>query len=487
MDKKLFINYVYNILFQVTKFALTFFLVPYTMEHLGESVLGISDYASSICGWFVLFGVLGVSTYGIREIGKVRDDKEELSRNFFEILTVQLHNVIIALILFVLYIELFVSENKIIYYLYCFNLIGFGIDITWFYYGVEDFKLVSIRNTLVKIASVILTILLVKTPSDLWKFVLINTSTNFLSQVLTYLGVRKYVNYTKVKINEAYKHHLLPTFLLFIPTIAADVYTLLNQTMLGTMIEDKGSVALFKTSQSFITMFLYFITSIGAVVMPRIANVYAKDEGSKEVNKYINSTFNFAMILSIPMMFAMAAVSPNFFPWYLPNQADVMIRLVQVTCSVIVLISITDVFGTQYLVPTGRTKELTISVVLGFVVNVILNILLIPRLQAIGASIGNVGAELTIVLVQWWFVRNDIHLHSMNTFVKSLISSLVMAIVVYVFGIILPSSVMSNGIQAIFGVITYLALMILLKEETIIRIIKTNSVKIKNIITLLIF
>lgn len=88
MDRKIFVNYIYNFLYQVIKIVVPFFLVPYTMGHLGESVLGISDFAINIASWFIIFGILGISTYGIREIGKVRDDRDHLSRTFFEIWTV---------------------------------------------------------------------------------------------------------------------------------------------------------------------------------------------------------------------------------------------------------------------------------------------------------------------------------------------------------------------------------------------------------------
>ena len=57
MDRKIFLNYFYNIFYQIVKIVLPFFLVPYTMSHLGASTLGISDFASNISAWFILFGI----------------------------------------------------------------------------------------------------------------------------------------------------------------------------------------------------------------------------------------------------------------------------------------------------------------------------------------------------------------------------------------------------------------------------------------------
>lgn len=373
----------------------------------------------------------------------------------------------IVLVLYVLYTHFLVQENKIIYYLYCCLIVSSAIDISWFYSGIENFRIVSLRNTGVKLCGVILIFLLVKTPADLWKFVLINTGTDLIGQALTYLPLGNYVDFRKIKIKDAYSHHLAATFMLFIPTIAINVYTLLDQTLLGAMIEDKAYVALYKTSLNFVKTFLFFITSIGSVVMPRIANVFAKRSSHEEVNRYISSTFNLALIMAIPMIVAMACVSPYFFPWYLPGQYPIIIRLVQTVCPIIILISISDVFGNQYLVPTGRTKQFTCSHILAAIVNVIVNLLLIPKLQAVGTAIANVCAEATVVLVQWHFVKNDIEIHSFRTFIKALVSAAVMGVVVVLIGNFFGARIIGNLIQAVCGITVYVLMMLILKEETL--------------------
>ena len=130
MDKKLFKNYIYNILYQLVKLFLPLFLVSYTYAHLGPSTLGINDYAANISSWFILLGVLGVNTYGNREIAKVRDNKDRLSKSFYEILVMQIINMTIALVLYVIYTLLFVKENQIIYFLICLSILASVFDIS---------------------------------------------------------------------------------------------------------------------------------------------------------------------------------------------------------------------------------------------------------------------------------------------------------------------------------------------------------------------
>ena len=470
MDKKLFKNYIYNIMYQLVKLFLPLFLVSYTYAHLGPSTLGINDYAANISSWFILLGVLGVNTYGNREIAKVRDNKDRLSKSFYEILVMQIINMTIALVLYVIYTLLFVKENQIIYFLICLSILASVFDISWFYYGVEDFGIVSIRNIVVKIVSVLLIFAFVKKPADLWMFTLINSLSDLIGQLVTFLGLKKYINKTKVSVKDAYKNHLAGTFALFIPTVAINIYTLLDQTLLGTLVEDKGQLNLYKTSVSFVKMFLYFVTSIGAVVMPRIANLFVKNNDHSEVNRYINMTFKLAIILSIPIFVALEVVSGSFFPWYTKDEYMYVIPLVRLVSPIIIFISLSNVFGTQYLVPVGRNNEYTKSIIAGALINLAINLYAIPRWQAAGACVASVCAEFTVTFTQWLYIRKDVEIHSMSSFIKSALSALVMGVVIYFIGNAMGAKIITNMVQAIVGIIIYVAMLLILKEETIINL-----------------
>ncbi|MDO4499698.1 MAG: polysaccharide biosynthesis C-terminal domain-containing protein [Erysipelotrichaceae bacterium] len=478
MDRKIVINYIYSTLYQLIKLVLPFFLVPYTMGHLGESVLGISDFANNIVAWFIFFGLLGVDIYGKREIAKVRDDKDKLSKTFFELFSMQLINMSIALVAYLLYTTFFVTKDQLIYYIVCMVLMSFMFDISWFYSGVENFKIVSIRNMAVKIIGVALIFIFVKTPADLWKFAVINSATDFIGQLFTFPELKRYIHKVPFSIKEAYKNHLLGTFILFVPTISMTVYTTLDQTMLGAMIEDKGQVSLYKTALNFTRMFQYMITSIDLVVMPRVANAFANNSDQSEINKYINITLRFSVLLAIPAIAAMLTVSPYFFPWYLPGQYEAMIILVACVSPVILFNSVNNVFGIEYLVPTGKNSKYTISVIIGAVVSVLVNFYTIPRWQGIGACIGACIAEFTVAFVQWIFVRKEVQIDAFPTVIKSVIASAIMGVVIYNIGALLGGyNILVNGVQAICGILIYGVVLILLKEKTLTGVLNSYILK----------
>ena len=465
MDKKILSNYIYNILYQLVKIILPLIIVPYTLSVIGEDALGISDFAGNIAQWFIIFGVLGVNLYGNRTIAKVRDNQDELSKTFFEIFTMQVINIGLALFGYLLYIQFAVHENRLIYYLQSLTLVASMFDITWFFYGVEDFKSASLRNILVKIIGVTLIMLLVKGPEYLWLYVIINTCSDIFGQGIMFIQLRKYIRFEKINWIKGYTKHVKATFVLFIPTIAINVYTLLDQTMLGFLSDSVANVTLYKTAQGFVKMFLYFITSIGAVMLPRITNVFYNKGGKEEVERYINTTYKIALYLAIPMTVAMITVSPYFIPWFLPKQPSVAL-LIQISSPIVLFISMSNVFGTQYLVPTGMNKEYSNSVVLGAVCNFCINLCLIPFLGGVGAAIGSVCAEFAVTFVQYRYIKNEIHVQLKDkNILKYLISSLIMGAVVLLIGMILGASLMTNLIQALAGASIYFCLLYLMKED----------------------
>ncbi|NCB33741.1 MAG: hypothetical protein EOM64_07660, partial [Erysipelotrichia bacterium] len=435
MDRKLIRNYIYNIAYQLVKIILPLVLVPYLYRHVTAPVLGISDFAGSIINWFILFGILGVNTYGNRQIAKVRDSRQELNRTFWEILTMQIVDMLIASICYFVFVACTVKENILVYQLTGLTLIASMLDITWFYYGVEDFKKASIRNIIVKIIGVGLIFLFVKTPDDLWLYVVINSSSELIGQGIMFAQLHQYISFEKVSISDAFRHHFKATIQLFVPTIAISVYTLLDQTMLGYLYNEEH-VTYYKTSMNFVKTFLYFITSIGTVMLPRVTNVFYNDENGREkAQGLINTTMRIAMLMALPMCFGMMTIARGFISWYIPS-APIVGDLILAGCPIIIFISMSNVTGIQFMVPVGMYSHYSTSVIAGACINFCINLALIPHYGAYGAVIGSVIAELTVTLIQYFFIHKQVRLNFRNrSYLIYILGTAVMCGAVYLIGI----------------------------------------------------
>lgn len=470
MDSKIIKNYIYNILYQLVRIILPMVLVPYTYAHITPSVLGISSFASNIMSWFILFGTLGVNTYGNREIAKVRDDKSKLNTAFFEIFYMQVINMFIAMIAYYVFCLCTIKENMYVYLLTGITMIASMCDITWLFYGLEDFKKASVRNTIVKIIGVSLIFLFCKSPEDLWIYILINAGSELFGQVIMFLQLKQYITFERVSIVQAYKHHFKATFQLFVPTIAISVYTMLDQTMLGYLYNAEH-LEFYKTSMNFVKMFLYFITSIGSVMLPRVTNVYYNDEnGQEKAQKLINTTMKIACLLALPMCFGMIAVAPNLMSWYLPT-APIIASLVCAGAPIVIFISMSNVTGIQYMVPTGMYKRYSASVVSGAIINFCLNLISIPKIGAYGAVISSVIAEASVTLIQYISIRKYVKIKfNSKSYYVYLIGSLFMLAVVYFEGKVLPINVLGTLVQVGTGVLIYILVLIISKEDITMKV-----------------
>lgn len=146
---------------------------------------------------------------------------------------------------------------------------------------------------------------------------------------------------------------------------------------------------------------------------------------------------------------------------------DKVIILIQVISPIIVFIGMSNILGTQYLLPTKRQKEFTISVTCGAIVNFILNIILIRHIDSIGASIATVVAEFLVAAVQLYCVRDLIKLTSIIKTVKNYVfATVIMTVVVFGINSLLNlSGIVSVIVQVVIGASVYGICLLLLHDE----------------------
>lgn len=469
MKKSITKNYIYNLAYQILVLILPLITTPYISRVLGAENIGIYSYTLSISAYFILFGSLGISLYGQREIAYNQGEKNKCSIIFWEIIILRTITMLISL---TLYYFIFVNgqQYQIYYKILTLELIANCLDISWFFQGIEEFKKTVMRNMVVKLISIISIFTFVKKESDLYIYFFIYVFSLLIGNLSLWLYLPKYL--VKVKINKLHiKRHLKPTLELFIPQIAVQVYTVLDRTMIGTIISDKSEVGFYDQSQKIIKILLTVITSLGTVMMPRIASNFSSGEKEK-INEYMKKSFNMVFLLAFPMIFGIIAVSGAFVPIFFGDGYSKVAILMNVICPIILLIGLSNVMGTQYLLPTKRQKEYTISVIIGAIINFIINACLIWKFGAIGASIGTVVAELTVTSVQIFYTRKDFDWKEIiRMSFNYLIASLLMFVVCVIIGKNISNNFISLIIQVIVGGSIYGVILLILKDKLIIELL----------------
>lgn len=459
-------NYFYSLFYQMLTLIVPLITTPYVSRVLGAKGVGIFSYTNSVVQYFILFGCIGLNLYGQREIAYVQHERERRDKVFWELVSLRITTVSISLLIYFLIIVVY-GTYTYIFLIMSLDILASMMDISWFFQGIEDFKKIVTRNFAVKITGVLLIFNFVKSSDDLYLYVICQSMTLLLGNLSMWVYVPKLIK--KIELRELnIRKHIKPTMILFLPQIATSVYTVLDKTMIGlfTGIEE---VAYYEQGQKIIKIAMALVTSLGTVMMPRIANLFKRNQ-LEQVKQQLSNSFDFVFFLAFPMMFGLMAISCNLVPWFFGAGYDKVIPNMVIISPVLVIIALSNIMGTQYLLPIGRQNEYTLSVVVGCFVNFFMNLFLIPRFHSIGAAIATVVAESSVTGVQIYCVRRDFGLRRiMKKNMHYIFSSFVMFIVVYSLARYLTPSIIHTFFCVILGIISYLGILMIMKDKVLLQ------------------
>ena len=244
-------NYLYSLIYRIVILLTPLITAPYISRVLGVGRIGEYSYTYSISHLFLVFAALGVSEYGSRSIARVRDNEEEKNKVFSEILVMQLLLSVIIILFYVFYCFSFAEATELSL-IQGINVLATMFDITWFLFGMELFAVTTIRNVIAKIIGVVMILIFVKSPDDLWIYALIMAGSTFIGQISVWPILSKYVKFVKPEFSNVLKH-LLPNIILFLPVIANNILVYLDKVMIGSII-GKNELGWYENADKMIIM-----------------------------------------------------------------------------------------------------------------------------------------------------------------------------------------------------------------------------------------
>lgn len=400
-------NILFNIAYQILSLIVPLITAPYISRILGKGGMGLYSYTYAIAHYFVLLCMLGILNYGNREISMVGNNKQSLSEKFWHIYINQAFFGIISLVFYFLFVYIFIEKNKYIYYLQSLYVLSGILDISWFYFGIEKFKITTTISTMNKILTTILIFVFVKNENDIGIYTLILGGGTLLNNLFYWILLGGYLERVKLEYKKVITH-LKPILLLFIPVIAVNIYKYIDKIMLGA-IRDVSEVGIFEAAEKITNIPVCFIAAIGTVMLPRISNMLGSND-TKTINRYNILSLNLVIFLASGMTFGLIGISDVFIPLFYGESFSDSSIVLNYLSPCIIFVSWANVIRTQYLLPYRKDVVFCISVIAGAIINVISNIILIERYGGVGAAIGTLIAEITVCVVQSLVARKDINL-----------------------------------------------------------------------------
>ncbi|MDF4030463.1 flippase [Lactobacillus delbrueckii] len=458
-------NYLYNVGYQVLAIIVPLITSYYVSRVLSPEGVGANAFTNSIIQYFMLLANIGIGYYGNREIAYVRDNKQKMAATFWEIQIVKTVMTVVAYLSFVVFMA-FYSGNKTYMWAQSINLLAVAFDISWLYQGLEDFKRTVLRNTFVKITSMIAIFIFIKSPKDVALYIIVLALSTLLGNLTLWPhAVNNYGHVDRgTKLNPW--RHFVPMVTMFVPQIATQLYVQLNRTMLGLMVDQKAS-GFYQYSDSLIKLILAFVTATGIVMLPHVANAFAQHDMEK-VHKMLYKSFDFVSALAYPMMFGIAGVSMTLAPLYYSSKYAPVGPAMLIESIVILMIGWSNVIGTQYLLPVNRVKDFTTSVTVGAVVNIIMNFPLIHLWGLNGAMWSTVLSEILVTAYQLFVVRKSLDIRKMFAGSwKYLLSGIVMFVPVFWLNTHMKASWLWMLVEVAAGIVIYVGMVLLLRAPVL--------------------
>lgn len=389
-------NFLFNIVYQLLTFIIPLLTIPYISRVLGVDNIGIYSYTYSVVYMFMLVAMLGVNNYGNRAVATVRDNKDELSKTFLSIYGLQLMTSALTLLSYLFYLCFFCDEHRVIACIQGLFLLSTCIDINWFYLGIEKFKLTIFRNLIIKISSLVLVFLLVKTRNDLWIYTTIMSGATLLSQIFLISILPRFIRIKKIELKDILVHFKGVCFL-FIPVLAFGIYKVMDKTMLGAL----GSITqlgYYENAEKVMNIPAAIIAALGTVMLPRMS--YIMTNGENNYKAPIASSMKLAMKLAMIMCGGIILVSDELVP-ILFGEEFLNSKPILILLSVTILASAwANVIRTQFLIPLKEDKKYIFSTIGAALINLGLNCIFIPMFGGIGACIGTIAAEFFVAIYQ---------------------------------------------------------------------------------------
>lgn len=461
-------NYIFSLLYQLVNIIIQVITLPYVARILGAEGVGIQSYTNSVVSIFSIIGVLGINWYGQRNIARVMDDKEKKTLLFVELSLFKIINCTVVLSVYIGY--LLVNSKYLIFGLAQIVLyVGNMLDISWYFQGIEKFKIVAIRNCFVKIIGIVLIFSLVKEKEDVLLYILILSLSTLIGNLALWLRLKNELVAINIKMINI-KRHFKDVLYYFIPTVATSVYLLMDKAMIGAFLDSADENGYYEQAVQILNMIKTLFLSYNSVMVSRMTFLF-KNNKQQEIKFWLDRTMNLFSYLSYAMFFGLIMVCGDFITLYYGQGNEKTEMILYAFSASIIFVSLSSMLESHIITPIDARRKGNVIVTFGALINLIINFILIPKLGAYGAAIASSFAEgaiaigYIIVSKKFFTVTEMIKL----TY-KKIISGLIMYVCIMNFNI--DNAILNIILKVVVGFLVYNVVLLLLKDNVLYDLVK---------------
>ena len=398
-------NFVYNGILTLSNYIFPLIVYPYVSRVLGVSNIGICNFVDSIVHWFILFSMMGMTILGNREMAAIGDDRVKRSKAFSELMALNLVTTLIAALGLLMAIftvpKLFAYRSLL--YVGVLKLFANFLCIDWYFRGTEDFRYITGRTIFVKILYVGAVFLFVKKAGDYPLYYLLTVLMLVANAVINLFYARRSVSLVRKGLEPG--RYLKPFLMLGMYMLLTALYVTLNVTWLGFVTNDE-QVGYYTTASKLYSIVIAFFSAFTGVMLPRMSSLVSENR-IDDFRSMIDRTFDLLFMFAVPLVVYACLCAPEIVRIFAGAGYEGAYVPARIMMPLILVVGLEQIYVIQILMPNKRDRSIFVNSCVGATVGVLLNILLVSRLQAVGSAIVWITSEAAVLVAASWFANRD--------------------------------------------------------------------------------
>jgi len=433
----------YNVLLAISQVFFPLITFPYLARTLGPEHVGVLNFAESIAKYFVMLAALGIPIYGIREIAKVQNELKARTKIFAEIFTINLICTLGLSFLFlgaVFFIPQLNNEKVLFYWTiaYFFFQVFY---LEWFFNGMNQFKFIAIRQFVIRFFFIIFVFVLIKSQFDYVNYMRMQFGLSVLLAIINFNNLSKHISLNKETFsNLDLRKHFKPLLYIFLTIFSISIYFSLDTILLGFLANNE-SVGYYSTALKLNKLIIAVFGAVTVAIFPSLINLYHSQQIEK-FRELIRQVFFVLVSLSIPAIVIFISCAKEIVHVLFSQNFDRSILPLQITAPLILIVSLSSIFGFQVLSALAKDRQILYSAIIGMSVSIVLSILLVPSLMEVGEAITILVTELSVSVSFIYFTKKYFKVGGLtNMFLKQLVGALPYIVFVIIFKSIIADSI----------------------------------------------
>lgn len=469
MSKSIGKNIIFKFMLNLFNIIIPILIGPYVYRKLGDTLNGYITFTDSIYQYFLIFACFGIYQYGIREISRVRDNREKLEKVFTSLFSITVVTNLLSTIGYVLFVNYRYSDE--VFYSTClitaFNFLANAFYVEWVNEGLENYDFITIKTIAIRAIYTVCIFIFLKSADNYMDYLVLMVISNILNNLISFIYVKSKIKFRFDKIQ--IKRHIKPMLLVVILSNANVLYTQLDKVMLGEFV-NMQSVSYYGLAQKIITIVSTFMLTVVHVSIPRLSNYLSKEKEADYLS-LLNRITSMYFLIVFPAAIGMSYLSYEIAAIYGGHEFLRAAPVLAVFSIYMITVAYENIISNQILYIRGEERTQVKIVFITGIINLVLNIILVQLkyFTATSAILTTTLANGLLVIGEYLYVRFklklEINLFSISK-LKYLFISLLFIPIIYLIKALISNIIIYTLVSIGVCSILYFGLLIFIKDDT---------------------